>query len=110
MNELNEMDFSSILSASSVASSTNKTVNNSILSNNSVDETYRSDKISVTVENVDANLIRHLNQELVEMGLESIYSNRSSSDINFSMLFRNTVEVLDRLKRQLLANDRIQEQ
>ena len=110
MNELNEMDFSSILSASSVASSTNKTVNNSILSNNSVDETYRSDKISVTVENVDANLIRHLNQELAEMGLESIYSNRSSNDINFSMLFRNTVEVLDRLKRQLLANDRIQEQ
>ena len=118
---LNDLDFSSIVSASSLSS--NKTLNSSI-ANSTIntenfdrestkdlpinDDLLTNNKVSVNVENVDFNLLNFLNQEFLELGLESIYSNRSGN-IDFSLVFKNSIESLERFKRQLMLNDRIQE-
>ena len=72
------------------------------------DDLLTNNKVSVNVENVDFNLLNFLNQEFLELGLESIYSNRSGN-IDFSLVFKNSIESLERFKRQLMLNDRIQE-
>jgi hypothetical protein len=122
-SDINELDFSSIISASSIAS--NKTINQSISNNSIVADNYNREstnfiaknddtsmlinsKISLSIDNVDLNHLDYLNQEFVELGLESIFSNRSNK-VDFSLVFKNSIESLERLKRQLMLNDRIQE-
>ena len=89
-NDINELDFSSIISASSIAS--NKTINQSISNNSIVADNYNREstnfiakndhtsmlvnsEISLNIDNVDLNHLDYLNQEFVEFGLESIISN-----------------------------------
>jgi hypothetical protein len=122
-SDINELDFSSIISASSIAS--NKTINQSISNNSIVADNYNREstnfiaknddnsmiinsKISLNIDNVDLNHLDYLNQEFVELGLESIFSTRSNK-VDFSLVFKNSIESLERLKRQLMLNDRIQE-
>lgn len=126
-NDFNEFDFSSIISASSVASSTNVNNSNNNRTLNQFENTIRespisfddnsatlnnnsnSSKVSLNIENVDFKLLNHLNQEFIELGIDSIYVNRSNERVNFNLLFKNSVDLLERLKRQLAINDRIQE-
>jgi hypothetical protein len=118
---INELDFSSIVSANSLLSNithnssiTNSTINADNFDRGSTkdsqlnDDLLTNNKASVNVENVDYNLLNYLNQEFLELGLESIYSNRSGN-IDFSLVFKNSIESLERFKRQLILNDRIQE-
>ena len=115
-NDFSEFEFSSILSANSVAS--NKSINQTLQNNTSATEnasrylsnndSTNSSKISITIDNVDLSQLNYLDQEFNELGFESILSNKSNA-INFGLLFQNSIESLDRLKRQISLNDRIQE-
>jgi hypothetical protein len=110
-NDFNEFDFSTIISASSTNVSNINNISENTIVENIVNNSSNSSKVNLNVENVDLKLLNYLNQEFVELGLDSIYVNhhRSSEQVNFNLLFKNSADLLERLKRQLAINDRIQE-
>lgn len=101
-NDTNGLDYSTILSQNTLSSSLSS---KKCIINDTIDA---DSTLKVNLDNIELNLVNYLNQEFVDLGFESIYSDKSN--VNYTLLFKNSIELLQRFRRQLSTTDRIQEQ
>lgn len=96
MSDSKILDLSSILSI-------NSTQIESIQNEISEENTTRF----VNLENVNLNLINSLNKDFIDLGYESILGQRQT---DYNILFKNSLDLIQRYRRQLITIERIQDQ
>jgi hypothetical protein len=101
------MDFSTIIADSTINNCKNLENSISNLTLNTTSDT------KIKLENIDSNLVNYLNKEFNELGFESIYSSiidNSNKNIDYNLLFKNSIELVKRFSRQQALLDRVQEE